>query len=281
MLIDRLLERRIETDIDGEPGDEAGQLLGASHQKNIAYAELLQRLEFATVTQPDLVVGRHRRAAQLGVAFEDPLREVTKLLRRGEMLRFRVGVLAGRRRQVFAAIAPFEVAQSCRGALQVLAGPRANQQIVGPHLVVQAIPIVAIAVQQHHADTIEPAFLAGQRSFRQRIRHPLARGYRSQRAALWPAPGRQYGKPRRSPCSVPRRGRARPSAWRCSSAPRRSPADRRRAARSAPACVRRAGISTLTVSSVMPNTFRKSCKWLCKTSPISWIFSLTRSSGVT
>ena len=41
MLINPLLDCRIDADIGGQPGDEAGQLLGAGHQDNIAFTELL------------------------------------------------------------------------------------------------------------------------------------------------------------------------------------------------------------------------------------------------
>ena len=72
MLIDLFLERWIETDIDRQVGDEAGQLLGTGHQDNIAFAEPLQGLELATLAQPDLVVGWYRSAPQPGIDLEDP-----------------------------------------------------------------------------------------------------------------------------------------------------------------------------------------------------------------
>jgi hypothetical protein len=43
----------------------------------------------------------------------------------------------------------------------MLAGSRPDQQIVGAHLIVQAIPVIAIAIEQHHPDAVEAAILAG------------------------------------------------------------------------------------------------------------------------
>ena len=73
MLIDLLLDCRIDAGVGGQLGDEAGQLLGAGYQDNIAFAEPLQRLQFATLAQPDLVVGWYRSAPQPGIDLEDPV----------------------------------------------------------------------------------------------------------------------------------------------------------------------------------------------------------------
>jgi hypothetical protein len=78
----------------------------------------LQGLDLAALAQPDLVIGRHRSPPQPGIDLEDPLRDSTEPPRRCETFWIGVGVLAGRRRQIFAPIAPFEVAQPRRGVLR-------------------------------------------------------------------------------------------------------------------------------------------------------------------
>src|SRR6516162_894830 len=80
--------------------------------------------ELASPAQPDLVVRGYGSAPQPGIDLEDPVCDRAELPCRGDMLRIGVGVLAGRRRQVFAPIATFEVAQPRRGAFKVFAGPR-------------------------------------------------------------------------------------------------------------------------------------------------------------
>jgi hypothetical protein len=49
MLIDLLLDRRIDADFRGQIGNDTDQLLGVGHQDNIAFAEALQCLELATL----------------------------------------------------------------------------------------------------------------------------------------------------------------------------------------------------------------------------------------
>ena len=161
MLIDLLLDRWIDADLGGQIGNDTDQLLGVGHQENIAFAEALQCFELGALAQPDLVVGWYRGAPELGIDLEDPVSNSAEMLRRGQMLRIGVGVRASRRWQVFAPIAPFEIVQLCRGSFQMLAGSRSDQQIVGPHLIVQAVPVIAIAVEQHHPDAVETAILAG------------------------------------------------------------------------------------------------------------------------
>ena len=132
MPIDLLLDGWIEAGIGGQIGNEAVELLSGRRQDRIALAQPMQRVELAAVAHPDFVVGRHCGTPQAGVDLEDTLCKRAKLPNFGEMLRIGVGVLARRRRQVFASIAAFEIAQFRRGALEVLAGARPNQQIVGP-----------------------------------------------------------------------------------------------------------------------------------------------------
>ena len=161
MLIDLLLDRRINADFSRQIGNNTDQPVGVGHQGNIAFAEALQCLDLATLAQPNLVVGRDRGTPELGIDLEDPLGDGTEVPRRGQMFRIRVGVRAGWRWQVFPPIESFEIAQSCHGALQMLAGSRPDQQIVGAHLIVQAVPVIAIAIEQHHPDAVEAAILAG------------------------------------------------------------------------------------------------------------------------
>src|SRR5262249_17028179 len=108
MLIDLLLDRRINADFVGQIGNDTNQLLGVGHQGNIAFAEALQCLDLATLAQPNLVVGRDRGTPELGIDLEDPLGDGTEVPRRGQMFRIRVGVRAGWRWQVFPPIASFE-----------------------------------------------------------------------------------------------------------------------------------------------------------------------------
>jgi len=126
MLIDLLLDRRINADFGGQIGNDTDQPLGVRHQDNIAPPEALQCFELAALAQPDLVVGRYCGTPESGVDLEDSVRDGAELLRRGEMLRIRIRVRAGRRWQVFAPIAPSEIVQSCRGARQMLAGSRSD-----------------------------------------------------------------------------------------------------------------------------------------------------------
>jgi len=161
MPIDLLLDRRINAAFSRQIGNDTDQPVGVGHQGNIAFAEALQCLELATLALPDLVVGWYRGTPELGIDLEDPLGDGTEVLRRREMLRIGVGVRAGWRRQVFAPITSFEIAQSCRGALQMFARSRPDQQIVSAHLIVQAVPVIAIAIEQHHPDAVEAAILAG------------------------------------------------------------------------------------------------------------------------
>jgi len=128
VFVDLLLDRLIDADIGGQTGHCFHQLFGPRYQHNIAIAEPLQRLDFATLALPNLVVGRHCGAAQPGIDLEDAVGDGTEVLRRRQMLRIGVRALTGRRRQILSPIAPFEVAQSRRSPFEVFAGPRADQQ---------------------------------------------------------------------------------------------------------------------------------------------------------
>ena len=71
VFVDLSLDRRIDADIGGQTSHCLDHLFRPGHQHNIAVAEALQRLELATLAQPDLVVWGHWDAAQLGIDFED------------------------------------------------------------------------------------------------------------------------------------------------------------------------------------------------------------------
>jgi hypothetical protein len=72
LLIDLLFARGIDAGVGGQIGDTANQLLGVGHQENMAFAELLQRFELASLVQPDLVVSGYGSAPQPGIDLEDP-----------------------------------------------------------------------------------------------------------------------------------------------------------------------------------------------------------------
>ena len=67
-----MFARGIDAGVGGQIGDTANQLLGVGHQENMAFAELLQRFELASLVQPDLVVSGYGSAPQPGIDLEDP-----------------------------------------------------------------------------------------------------------------------------------------------------------------------------------------------------------------